>query len=131
MKKGLFALLLSAFAPSVFAQSTAQPSAAPQQRADSYYHFSQARLYDTQGRYGEAIDEFKKALEIDPKNSTLYSEMAQTYLRNRRVGEAVNAANKAIEVNPDNIDAHMLLSQVYWQQLANATGKLPPELVNS
>src|SRR5678815_4305342 len=118
MKKGYFALLLTAFAPSVFAQSTAQPPVVLQ-RADSYYHFSQGRLLDTQGRYTEAIDEFKKALEIDPKNSTLYSEMAQTFLRNRRLGEAVNSASKAVELNPNNIDAHMLLSQVYWQQLAS------------
>jgi len=132
MKKGFFALLLTAFAPSVFAQSTAQPPAVPQ-RADAYYHFSQARLLDTQGRYTEAIDEFKKALEIDPKNSTLYSEMAQTFLRNRRVQEAVNSANKAIELNPNNIDAHMLLSQVYWQQLASITPPNNPsrELINS
>jgi len=132
MKKGLFALLLTAFAPSVFAQSTAQPAAASQQRAESYYHFSQARLLDTQQRYTEAIDEFKKALEIDPKNSTLYSEMAQTYLRNRRLNEAVNAANKAIELNANNIDAHMLLSQVYWQQLAAIqNGRPPMDLINS
>src|SRR6476660_3901992 len=120
MKKGFFALLLTAFAPTVFAQSTAQSPATAQQRADSYYHFSQARLYDAQGRFTEAIDEFKKALEIDPRNSTLYSEMAQTYLRNRRITESVSAANKAIEINPNNIDAHTLLSQIYWQQLTGS-----------
>jgi Tfp pilus assembly protein PilF len=132
MKKGFFALLLTAFAPSVFAQSTAQSPAAPQQRADSYYHFSQARLYDAQGRYTEAVDEFKKALDIDPKNSTIYSEMAQTLMRNRRLTDAVNSANKAIELNPNNIDAHTLLSQIYWKQLVDTTGGKPPiDLINS
>ncbi len=50
-------------------------------RADSYYHFSLARLRDAEGRFTEAIDEYKKALDLDPKNSTLYSQMAQTYLK--------------------------------------------------
>jgi tetratricopeptide (TPR) repeat protein len=70
MKKGFFALLTLAVAPSVFAQTTAQtPAAASAQqprRADSYYHFSLARLRDAEGRFTEAIDEYKKALDLDP-----------------------------------------------------------------
>jgi len=133
MKKGYFALLLVAFAPSVFAQTTAQGPAGAQtpRRADAYYHFSQARLYDSQGRFSEAIDEYKKALDLDSRNSTLYSEMAQTYLRNQRVTEAVNAANKAIEINRDNIDAHTLLSQVFWRTLIQGNANPTAELINS
>lgn len=118
MKNGFIALVLAAFAPSVFAQTTAPaPPAAQSGRAEAYLHFSQARLFDAQGRFNEAIDEYKKALNIDPKNSTLYSEMAQTYLRNNRATEARNAADEAVKLNADNIDAHMLLSQIYWQVL--------------
>jgi len=135
MKKGFFALLLVALAPSVFAQTTAQTSAAagaqPPRRADSYYHFSLARLRDAEGRFTEAIDEYKKALDLDPRNSNLYSQMAQSYLKNSRVGEAVTAASKAVEINPDNIDAHMLLSQVYWQALISSKGKPSDAQINS
>jgi tetratricopeptide (TPR) repeat protein len=135
MKKGFSALLLVAFAPSVFAQTTAQtPTAANAQqprRAESYYHFSLARLRDAEGKFTEAIDEYKKALDIDPKNSNLYSQMAQTYLKNSRTSEAVAAANKAVEISPDNIDAHMLLSQVYWQALISSKGKPSDAQINS
>jgi len=135
MKKGFFALLLVALAPSVFAQTTAQTPAAanaqPPRRADSYYHFSLARLRDAEGRFTEAIDEYKKALDLDPRNSNLYSQMAQTYLKNSRPSEAVTAANKAVEINSDNIDAHMLLSQVYWLALTNSKTKPTDAQINS
>ena len=132
MKKGLSALLLVAFAPSVFAQTTAQPPAATQlRRGDAYYHFSLARLADADERYAEAIEEYKKALELDPKNSTIYSQMAQTYSRSQKLPDAIAAANKAVELNPDNIDAHMLLSQIYWQDLIRSTGRPTEAKINS
>ena len=34
-------------------------------RAEAYYHFSKARLLDDQGQASQAIDEFKRALELD------------------------------------------------------------------
>jgi len=135
MKKGFSALFVVAFAPSVFAQTTAPSSAeaATQQsrRADSYYHFSLARLADADERWTEAIDEYKKALELDPKNSTIYAQMAQTYLRGQKPTEAVASANKAVEINPDNIDAHMLLSQIYWQDLIGSKGRPTEAKINS
>jgi len=133
MKKGFFALLMVATAPSVFAQTTAQTPPSTQQpgRADSYYHFSMARLAEADERYLDAINEYKKALELDPRNSAIYSQMAQSYLRNSQPEEAIAAANKAVEINRDDLDAHMLLSQIYWQRLIRSTGNPGRALVNS
>ena len=133
MKKGFFALLMVATAPSVFAQTTAQtpPSTQQPRRADSYYHFSLARLAEADERYLDAINEYKKALELDPRNSSIYSQMAQSYLRNSQPEEAIAAANKSVEINRDDLDAHMLLSQIYWQRLIRSTGKPSDALINS
>ncbi len=121
MKKGFFVLLMAAIAPSVYAQSAVQAPAAsqatPSNRADSYFHFSRARLADSEGRFSDSIAEYKEALKVDPNNSTLYSEMAQTYDHNSQTRLAVDTANEAVRINPDNIDAHILLSQIYWKQL--------------
>src|SRR5262249_1697926 len=117
MKKGFFVLLMAALAPSVYAQSTGQApataAAKPSTRAESYLHFARARLADAEGRINDAIAEYKEALKLDPNNSTLYSEMAQTYDHNSQTRLAVDTANEAVRINPDNIDAHTLLSQIY------------------
>src|SRR5690349_15735648 len=101
MNKSLLVLLLvTAFAVTGLAQGQTNV------RAQAYYHFSKARLLDDQGQTSQAIDEFKKALELDPNNSLIYSEMAESYLRNNKAREAVDNANKAIALGKDNIEAH-------------------------
>ena len=54
-------------------------------RAAAYYHFSQARLLDENGDFLKALEEYKKAVQQDPKSSNLYIELANAYLRHRRV----------------------------------------------
>src|SRR5437868_88054 len=95
-------------------------------RAEAYYHFSKARLLDDQGQASQAIDEFKRALELDPNNSLIYSEMAESYLRNNRLREAADTAGKAIMIDGDNIEAHKLLSTIYLQVIGRATAQQPP-----
>src|SRR5215813_3472543 len=95
-------------------------------RGQAYYHFSRARLLDDQGQASQAIDEYKKALELDPNNSLIYSEMAESYLRNNRLGEASDTAAKAISLDKDNVEAHKLLSTIYLQIIGRATAQQPP-----
>src|ERR1700688_385065 len=110
MNKYLLVLLLvPAFAIGGLAQGQTDA------RAQAYYHFSKARLLDDQGKANEAIDEYKKALELEPANSLIYSEMAESYARNNKVREATDNANKAIQLDKDNIEAHRLLTTIYLQ----------------
>jgi tetratricopeptide (TPR) repeat protein len=97
-------------------------------RAEAYYHFSKARLLDDQGQANQAIDEYKKALELDPNNSLIYSEMAQSYLRSNRLREAADTAVKAISIDPDNLEAHKLLSTIYIQAIGRANAQQPPSV---
>ncbi len=97
-------------------------------RAQAYYHFSRARMLDDQGQANQAIDEFKKALELDPNNSLIYSEMAESYLRNNRPRDAADTAAKAISVDRDNIEAHKLLTTIYLQVIGRANAQQPPSV---
>ncbi|OLD57776.1 MAG: hypothetical protein AUI54_01530 [Acidobacteria bacterium 13_1_40CM_2_56_5] len=127
MKKLLFVLLL-AFATTGFSQT-----ARTNTRTQAYYHFSKARMLDEQGQASQAIEEYKKALELDPNNSMIFSEMAESYMRNNRVREAVDTAEKAVRANPDNVEAHKLLSQIYVQLIGRANAQQPPspEVINN
>jgi len=102
-------------------------------RTEAYYHFSKARFLDDQGQANQAIDEYKKALDFDPNNSLIYSEMAQSYLRNNRLREAADTAAKAIAIDKDDIEAHKLLTTIYLQAIGRATAQQPPspETINS
>ena len=113
MKKGFLGLFLLTSVSSAFAQATA-PGAPPQsKRAEAYYHFSMARLRDEAGEWNKALDEYKKALELDPNNSLIYSEMAEGYWRNQHGREAIETAQKAVALDPNNLDAHTLLKDIY------------------
>lgn len=121
MNKYLLVLLL---VPAVAITGLAQGQT--NARAQAYYHFSKGRLLDDQGQTTQAIDEYKKALELDPNNSLIYSEMAETYLRNNRAQSAVDNANKAVQLDRDNIEAHKLLGQIYLQIISRANAQQPP-----
>jgi len=123
MNKFLFGLVLvPALAVTALAQG--QTNA----KAQAYYHFSKARLLDDQGQPSQAIEEYKKALEIDANNSLIYSEMAESYLRNNRLREATDSATKAVQIDRDNIEAHKLLSTIYLQVISKANAQQPPSV---
>ena len=121
MNRQLLVLLLAlAFTSPGFSQTSTNT------RVDAYYHFSKARLLDDQGQSSQAIEEYQKALQDDPNNSLIYSEMAASYLRNNRLREAVDTAQKAIQADRDNIEAHKLLTTVYLQVIGRANAQQPP-----
>ena len=115
-------MLMLVFAANILAQGQTNT------RAQAYYHFSKARLLDDQGQANQAIDEYKKALELEPNNSLIYSEMAESYARNNKVREAAETANKAIQIDADNIEAHKLLSTIYLQIIGKANAQQPPSV---
>src|SRR5215467_16295063 len=118
MKKVFMVLLVVALAVPSFAQTQSKST-----RGEAYLHFSKARLAAEQGQFNDAINEYKKAQELDPNNSAIYSEMADTYLRDQRDRDAVTATQSAIKIDPDNIDAHKILASVYTSMLGDGAGQ--------
>ncbi|MES2703868.1 MAG: tetratricopeptide repeat protein [Bacteroidota bacterium] len=61
--------------------------------------------YGKNGRYPQAIEEYKKGLAIDSNNVDLWYNMGGAYYTNRQFPEAVNSFQMALRLNPDNMPA--------------------------
>ncbi|MBI4482071.1 MAG: tetratricopeptide repeat protein [Acidobacteria bacterium] len=66
-----------------------------------------------QGKYDEAVAEFKKALELDAQQAYVWANLADTYAKAQRYPEALEAFNKAIELQPNEAAFHQNLGSVY------------------
>jgi len=127
MKKVFLVLLLAAFAVTALPVAYAQTNTPSRGRAEAYLHFSKARMLADQGLLNEAVNEYKRALELDPNNSSIYSEMAETYMRSQppRIRDAANAAQKAVEANANNVDAHKILASIYTSMIGDSNSNQP------
>ena len=99
------------------------PTPTPTRVANSY--IQQAETYFAAGRVddpnsqNDAIDTYKKALEIDPNNAEVWANLAriQTYSSNllstqqqqkERMAEALSSAAKAVELAPESSFCHAI-----------------------
>ncbi len=95
-------------------------------RAQAYYHFSLARNYEESGNFLSAVDEYKKAIQSDPKSSALYIELANAYLRHRQFNNAIREAENAVRVDPEGLEAHRLLGSIYYNIVRSEDGGKTP-----
>ena len=70
--------------------------------ADEYY--AQGLVFYKSMEYDRSIDDFTKALEINPKdeeNHKVYYMRGRSYLENRQYDQAINDFTKALEICPE------------------------------
>ena len=63
---------------------------------------------DQQGastRYQSALADFSKAIELSPKDASLYQERAETEIELKEYDAALADLNKALELKPDDLNA--------------------------
>jgi tetratricopeptide (TPR) repeat protein len=81
-------------------------------RREAVEHYLRAKLYAQESEFEAAVREFKKAVELDPKDGALRREYGEL-LRDLPVyAEAEKEARKAVELEPGSAGAHRLLGQV-------------------
>ncbi|WP_187148907.1 tetratricopeptide repeat protein [Candidatus Korobacter versatilis] len=111
------------------AQPTSNPEAdakKPANRADAYYHYTMAHMYEemvaTYGRAeyaNKAIEEYRAAITADPSSDYLNAGLADLYWRTGRIRDAVLEAQEILKRDPKNVDAHRLLGRIYLRSLGD------------
>ncbi|UCF37123.1 MAG: tetratricopeptide repeat protein [Acidobacteriota bacterium] len=75
--------------------------------------FNQGVNFYNLGQYEEAAVAFKKVLDIDPGQSSVWANLGSSYMKLDRNEEAIEALNKAIELEPDNATYFQNLGGTY------------------
>ena len=98
-------------------------------KAQAYYHFTLAHLYQERGALfnrpdllSKAIEEFRLALQYDPTSSFLSMELADVYAMTGRWRNALEEAEAAVNRNPNDATARRLLGRLYLRLLTRDRG---------
>jgi tetratricopeptide (TPR) repeat protein len=78
-------------------------------RTPELAHFNIGWGYYNKGEYEEALENFKKAVELNPRYSRAYYDMGLTMEEMNRIKDSIVAYKEAIKVSPDYLDAHYSL----------------------
>jgi len=70
--------------------------------AEAEEHFDQGLEYERQGQHDLAMEEFTRAIELDPEYYYAYYNRALVYYRRGDLEESLADYSKAIDLRPDN-----------------------------
>jgi len=86
-------------------------------QAAAYHHFSLAQQRRLTGDADGAIEEFHRALLLDPGAAEIRAQLARQLRDRGRLEDARAEALRAVEADPDNLLAHEVLAQLYRLQV--------------
>jgi len=69
-------------------------------KKDPYYWVAQGGSTRNSGRYGDAVDQFKRALELDPNYYPAHRQLGLTLPAMKRYEEALEHLERYVELNP-------------------------------
>ena len=70
-------------------------------------------LFRTQGSYGPAIDDFNRAISLDPRNLAAYVGLGETYRAKGEPDQAIDRYRAALLLDDTYVDAHVKLGNAY------------------
>ena len=100
------------FIPILFCCASTQEKQSESRDATAYYN--QGRAYGQKGQYDQAISDYNKAIEIDPKFATAYNNRGIAYRQKGQHDQAISDYNKALEINPRDAEAYNSRGVAYY-----------------
>ncbi len=80
---------------------------------ESMGYFSKAEEYFSQGKYEQAIEEYKKTIKADPEFSTAYLYLGDAYYKLNKYDDAIQQYDEAIKKDPKNKRPYHYLGDAY------------------
>jgi tetratricopeptide (TPR) repeat protein len=82
-------------------------------------HYNLGLVYSTTKQHDRAVEEFKKALELNPpkrlENAETHLNLAISYKQKGEYGLAAEEGKKALSILPDYARAYRILSEIYYE----------------
>ncbi|HEX8887588.1 MAG TPA: tetratricopeptide repeat protein [Pyrinomonadaceae bacterium] len=87
-------------------------------------HWGLARAYEGLQRWGEMVEELRKAVELDPNNLDARVKLGNFYLAPQKrtpemIAEADRLAKEVLQKDPNHIEGHILMATVLFAQGKN------------
>ncbi|HUD08608.1 MAG TPA: tetratricopeptide repeat protein [Candidatus Saccharimonadales bacterium] len=79
-------------------------------------HNNLGDVYARQGDMQKAVEEFKKAIEINPNYADAYHNLANTYQQMGQLDLAIENYQKALSINPQLWQSYQNLAAIYFNQ---------------
>ncbi len=79
-------------------------------------HNNLGDVYARQGDMNRAVEEFKKAIEINPNYADAYHNLGNTYQQMGQIDLAVENYQKALSINPNLWQSYENLAAIYFNQ---------------
>src|SRR4030042_5342299 len=73
---------------------------------DAKAYNNRGLAYSHKGQYDQAISDFNKALEINPRYAEAYNNRGLAYDERGQLDQAISDFNKALEINPRYAEAY-------------------------
>ena len=80
----------------------------------SFYFGSMISIYQSQGKYKEAVELIDRALKVTPDNPNLLVLRGNVYFFAQDWDRAIEIYRQVLRLSPDNYDALFNLGQVYY-----------------
>ena len=91
----------------------AVPTSALSNRDQAQAHYQRGDELSDSGKYEEAVDEFRKAIRLNPSHFESHNNLGFAFSRLGRYWEAVHEYKEAVRVHPDNAVARNNLGFMY------------------
>lgn len=120
MKKLSLQYLVAAYGPDKLNDPTQQEPILQQMIQvdpnDPANYFYLANIYEQNGDYEKAEEQFLKAKEMNPNEPTVYTTLAAFYDRQGEFDKVINALNERAQHEPNNPEAHHVIATYYWNE---------------